>query len=133
MGFGPVNGPYTSVVSSLSDGGGTETVVLTSSKINTDRIQNTVSISGVVNIATNADTTAVVVNVRKWTTASGTLIEGFTQTVDTGGDTISFPYATKDQPPESHGLQYCVTVTETTAAAAGTVEVGVLTLIVSQA
>jgi hypothetical protein len=132
MGFAPINTYPPSIVTAASDGGAVETVVITSGPVNTDSTQKRVFLWGVVNLTTDAKTSAVVVKVYRGISTAGVLLSTVTQTVDTGGDVFAISFAAQDEPKESHGRKYCVSVTETDAQGDGTISFGVLSILVGQ-
>lgn len=105
----------------VTDGGATETVVLTLSNVSTPGPGSAVNLFGVVNITVGTNGVAVVVRVRRGTTTSGTLI-GTAQT-DTGvaTDKYTIPFDVEDNVGDEASASYVVTVTETSASADGTV------------
>lgn len=105
----------------VTDGGATETVVLTLSDVNTPGPGATVNLYGVVNITTGTSSTDVVVRVRRGTTTGGTLIGTATTDTTTAADDYTIPFAVTDTPSDEANASYVVTVTETGAAADGTV------------
>lgn len=116
-------GPFSAAA--VTDGGGTETVILTVGPVNTDDPADVVSIFGYLELTTNATAaTAVVVKIRKGTTTGGTQI-GTTETVTaTTSSKYGIPFAAKDTPGEVAGQNYVVTVAETGGGAnTGTVDV----------
>ena len=115
----------------VTDGGATETVVLTSAGVSTPGPNATVELHGVVNITTGTGGTAVVVNVRRGATASGTEVGTATTDTSTAGDKYTIPFSIEDTPGDVAGLVYSVTVTETGASADGTVNYAVIGGIIS--
>lgn len=132
MGFSPVNVYPPSVVTAVGDGGAVETVVLTGHSVNTDTVQKTVTLFGVVNVTAGTSATAIVVKVRRGSTTAGVEVGTAETTTAVATDDYSIPFACWDQPGEVAGATYCVTVTETAATADGTVNVASLAAIVSQ-
>ena len=108
---------------SVTDGGATETAVLTTGGINTTPSQPRVLITGIVALTPGTAATAVVVKVRRGAGATGTEVGTLTSQVGTAGAPRVIPYHVEDVPGEVAGQQYSITVTETSASADGTVSV----------
>lgn len=106
--------------SAVSDGGATETVVLTSRPVNTPGPHATVTLFGVVNLTVGTNGVAAVVRVRR---GSLTGTEIGTATTDTGvaTDKYTIPFQVVDTSIDEAGAVYVVTVQETSASADGTV------------
>lgn len=115
-------GPFSAAA--VTDGGGTETSILTVGPVNTDDAADVVTISGFLEITTNATAaSAVVVRVRR-TSATGTQV-GTTETITATTSTkYDVAFSVKDSPGDVAGLNYVVTVAETGGGAnTGTVDV----------
>lgn len=122
-------GPFTATA--VTDGGTAETVVLTTDPIIVPSYQRKVTISGYLNITPGTSAVSCVIKVRRGTTTSGTQV-GSTETALTiATDNISIPFLVSDQPGDSAGVQYVVTVVEGSAAANGTVNIVSASILVS--
>lgn len=110
---------------SVTDGGATETVVLTLNPTQYSfEVGSGIYVSGSLTITTAASgTAAVAVKVRRGTTTSGTLIATETVTATTATKYV-IPFDAFDNTGgETSTSTYVVTVTETSASADGTVNV----------
>lgn len=107
----------------VTDGGATETVVLTVPNIDTTNNQGRVLITGIIAITPGTSATAITVKIRRGTTTAG--VEVGTADSQTGSATAPriIPFHVEDQPGEVAGQSYVITVTETSATADGTVSV----------
>jgi hypothetical protein len=122
-------GPFTATA--VTDGGTAETVVLTTDPIIVPSYQRKVTISGYLNITPGTSAVSCVIKVRRGTTTSGTQV-GSTETALTiATDNISIPFLVSDQPGDSAGVQYVVTVAEGSAGANGTVNIVSASILVS--
>lgn len=112
------NSPATATA--VTDGGATETVVLTSNGVQSPNAWATISLTGVVTITPGTSATAVVIRVRRGT-VTGTLVGvAETDTLAAAANGI-IPFFFVDTPGDVDGIKYVVTVVETGAAANGTV------------
>lgn len=121
---GLVNVAIPKAAAAVADGGGTETVIATSNGVNPDDREIEVLVWGHLEITTaSAGTTAVVVKVRRGTTAASPQV-GTTQTITATTSTkYSIPFMVTDTPGQGGPDVYSVTVTETGAGAnLGTVD-----------
>ena len=106
----------------VTDGGATETVVLTIDGVNTTDVQRQVYIHGSLVIDPGTAATAVVVKVRRGTTVAGVEVGSTeTQTAAAGLKRV-IPFDAEDIPGEVANESYVVTVTETSATADGTLD-----------
>jgi hypothetical protein len=122
-------GPFTATA--VTDGGTAETVVLTTDPIIVPSYQRKVTIQGYLNITPGTSAVSCVIKVRRGTTTSGTQV-GSTETALTiATDNISIPFLVSDQPGDSAGVQYVVTVVEGSAGANGTVNIVSASILVS--
>jgi hypothetical protein len=122
-------GPFTATA--VTDGGTAETVVLTTDPIIVPSYQRKVTIQGYLNITPGTSAVSCVIKVRRGTTTSGTQV-GSTETALTiATDNISIPFLVSDQPGDSAGVQYVVTVAEGSAGANGTVNIVSASILVS--
>lgn len=119
-GYSPIEVP-TTAATAVTDGGATETVVLTSAAVSTPGSNASVSLHGVVNITVGTAGVAVVVRVRRGTTAAGTLVGTATTDTAVAASKYTIPFDVIDTPGDVAGQSYVVTVTETSASASGTV------------
>jgi hypothetical protein len=122
-------GPFTATA--VTDGGTAETVVLTTDPIIVPSYQRKVTIQGYLNITPGTSAVSCVIKVRRGTTTSGTQV-GSTETALTiATDNVSIPFLVSDQPGDSAGVQYVVTVAEGSAGANGTVNIVSASILVS--
>jgi hypothetical protein len=116
----------TVTATAVTDGGATETVVIVSGAVSTNTVNDTVTVFGMIDITPGTSATAVVVKVYRGATKAGTQI-GATETGTLAATAHgAIPFAFSDQPGLVASQQYCVSVTETAAAADGTVNVATL-------
>lgn len=100
----------------VADGGGTETVVLTSAAVDAPGQGATVTVAGVVNLTTaSAGTTAVVLKVRRGSTTGGTQVGTSITITATTSANYCIPFAVTDTPGDIASMTYVVTITETGA------------------
>lgn len=118
-------------VTAVTDGGAVETAVMTSSAVSTDTANDTVTVWGFVALIAGAAAVAAVVKVRRGTTASGTQIGATETQLVVATDKYVVPFCFSDQPGLANGLQYTVTVTETSASGDGTVSVATIACLIS--
>jgi hypothetical protein len=104
----------------VTDGGASETVVLTCNPVITDSTQKTVHGIGFLVITPGTSAVACVIKIRR-STVSGTQVGTTQSPITVATDVITIPFGFIDTPGDSSGLVYVVTVTETTAGANGTV------------
>ena len=107
----------------VSDGGATETAILTTGGIDTTPNQGRVLITGIVAITPGTAATDVVIKVRRGTTTAGPQVGTLTSQVGAAGAPRVVPYHVEDNPGEVAGQEYTVTVAETSATSDGTVSV----------
>ena len=130
---GLVNIAAPKTAAAVADGGGTETVIITSNGVNPDNQETQVTVWGHLEITTAAaGTTAIVIKVRRGTTATATQV-GTTQTITATTSTkYSIPFMVTDTPGVGGPDVYSVTVTETGAAGnLGTVDTAVIAALVA--
>lgn len=100
----------------------TETVAATTLPISTDGANQTVNLDCSGEVTPGTSTTALVIKVRRGTGITGTQV-GTTQTLTvTAPNKTGFSVQVADTPGEVAGQQYVVTVTQTGAAANGTID-----------
>lgn len=109
------------VATAVTDGGATETVVLVSNAITTAGPNQTVTLVGEVNITAGTNGVAAVIKIRRGSTTSGTQVGPTLTTTEVATKLYTIPFEITDAPGDVGGLTYCVTVTETSASANGTV------------
>ena len=107
---------------SVTDGGATETVVLTIGGVETNDVQRTVYVHGSLVIDPGTAATAVVVKVRRGTTTAGTEVGSTETQTGAAGNKRVIPFDASDTPGEVSGQSYVVTIVETAATADGTVD-----------
>lgn len=113
--FGPV------IVSGVSDGGATETVIATLTGVNSGDVQRRIILSGFVNSSPGTDGTDVVLKVRRGTTTGGTQIGSSLTSIAVATHPITIPFTFEDNTFPLFGASYVLTVTVTAAEADGTV------------
>lgn len=112
-----------STAAAVADGGATETVVLAITAIQTNTANDNVSIDGMLEITTAASgTAAVVVKCHRTAAKTGTQVGTTFSITATTATKYAIPFMFTDNPGNVEGLQYCITVTETSGGANGTVD-----------
>jgi len=127
--------PEPVAVAAVTDGGATETVIATSGGVLCDQQIRQVTVWGMIELTTNATAcTAVVVKVRRGTTAAGTQV-GTTQTISaTTSSSYSIPFMVTEPRTPGGPYVYSVTVAETGATNhTGTVDTAVIAAVGSSA
>ena len=107
----------------VSDGGATETAILTTGGIDTTPQQERVLITGIVSVTPGTAATAIVVKVRRGSGVSGAEVGSTETQTGAAGTSQVVSFHVEDNPGEVEGEQYTITVTETSATAPGTVSV----------
>ena len=129
---GLVNAPLAASATSVTDGGATETVVLTIAGIICDDPQYQLSIDGMMEITTGASgTVAVVIKCRRGTTTSAVQVGPTLTAKATTSTEYLLPFCFVDTPGAVHDQSYVITVTETSASADGSVGYVVAQAIIS--
>ena len=119
--------PESSVIG-VADGGAVETAVLTSVGIFTTAQQPKVLITGMINVVAGTAATQLITKVRRGNSVSGPEIGTLLTDTVVDGDSYVLPLHVEDVPGESAGLQYTLTVTETSATADGSVSVATMSI-----
>lgn len=117
----PVRSIKPATATAVTDSGATEAVVLVGSPISTTTAEDTISLYGMVDITAGTAATAVVVKIRRGSTTSGAQVGSSITKGVSGGSVHTVPIEVVDHPGLVAGETYCVTVTETSATANGTV------------
>ena len=117
----PVKEVVPATASAVADGGAVETVVLTLAGVGTAGPGGRVTLHGLVNVTAGTGATALVVKVREGATPAG--LEVGTATTDTAVAADSYTVAVDVSlgNVDVAGQDFVLTVTETAATAAGTV------------
>lgn len=104
----------------MTDGGATETVVLTSKPVSTQGRNSNVTLIGVLNLTVGTNGVAAVVRVRKGS-VTGAIVGLATTDTGIATDKYTIPILATDSPLDEAGAVYVVTIQETSASADGTV------------
>lgn len=123
---GAVNQTALNSATAVTDGGATETVVLTSNPVNVDTIQRRVLIQGMVDITPGSATATVTIRIRR-TSLTGTLVATIGPIAGAAATEQPIPFLCEDQPVESAGLTYVVTSQSASASGNGTVNLVTIT------
>lgn len=132
MSPGQINTPYSKVATTVTDGGTTETVVLTIGGVNCDDPQYGVAISGLLQVTpASSGTSALVIKCRRGTTNAGTQVGSSLTQATTTFTAHVVPFIFIDTPGAIFNANYVITLTETGASGTGVVNYVIAQLIVS--
>lgn len=104
----------------VTDGGATETVVLTSKPVSTQGPGSTVTLFGTLNVTAGTNGVAAIVRIRRGS-VTGTILGVATTDTSVATDKYTIPFNVTDDNLDEAGGLYVVTITETSASADGTV------------
>jgi len=116
----------------VTDGGATETAIVTSNPITVDTVDKTVTVWGYMNVTAGTSAVTAVIKVRRGATASGTQVGTTLTTTTVATKLYTIPFMAVDVPGESAGLVYTATLAEGSAGADGTVNQAYITCLVSE-
>lgn len=128
----PLNTPLPTVGTSTTVTTTAETVVNTSSAVNTDTVEQVVAIDAVVDLTVGTGGATVTLKIERGTVAGGTLVQAVGPLTVTAGNRVQQSIMAVDRPGVVTGQQYALTVTVASASGNSTCNYSCMQLQVQQ-